>query len=225
MISVVVRAKNEARWIGRCLTALRHQLGEALDIILVDNDSTDETVAIAQPFNVKVVTISREDFTFGRALNVGIQEACFETVSLLSAHCIPVNDLWAQYMNAHLANPGNEKVCGVYGCQEPLPDTSHMDRRDLWTTFRSERKSQRKDFFFHNANASIRKSVWEKEPFNEEIQGVEDREWGRRMIEAGYKIVYEPEASDYHHHGIHQGRNEERARRVAEVIEYIQGRG
>ena len=48
MISVVLRAKNEAHWLGRCLTALTRQSVPDLDVILVDNDSTDNGVAIAE---------------------------------------------------------------------------------------------------------------------------------------------------------------------------------
>ena len=95
------------------------------------------------------------------------------------------------------------------------------DRRDLWTTFRDERVRQRLDYFFHNANSAIRKSIWRDQPFDEKIRGVEDREWGKRMIAAGSDIVYEPGMRAYHQHGIHQGRDEGRAKRVAEVIEVI----
>ena len=221
MISVVLRAKNEAFWMGRCLTALRNQRVSAIDIILVDNESTDETVPIAKAYGVNVRTISRDDFSYGRALNVGIDAARHDVVALLSSHCVPIDELWADYLLAHLGNEGDQNVCGVYGRQEPMPDTSAVDRRDLWTTFRDERVRQRRDYFFHNANSGIRKSIWRDEPFDEEIRGVEDREWGKRMIRLGHEIVYEPHLRVYHQHGIHQGRDEGRAKRVAEVIDYI----
>lgn len=221
MISVVLRAKNEAAWIGRCCTALRRQRVPDIDIILVDNDSTDDTVAIAKHHGATLTYISREEFSFGRALNIGIEAAKHEVVALVSSHCVPVDELWGDYLLAHLGPEGDDRVCGVYGRQEPLPETSAVDRRDLWTTFRDERVRQTHDYFFHNANSGIRKSIWKDEPFNEEIRGVEDREWGKRMIAAGHHIVYEPGMRVYHHHGIHQGRDEGRAKRVAEVIDVI----
>jgi len=137
---------------------------------------------------------------------------------------VPVDELWADYLLAHLGPDGDETVCGIYGRQEPMPDTSAIDRRDLWTTFRDERVRQRHDYFFHNANSGIRKSIWRDEPFDEEIRGVEDREWGKRMVALGYGIVYEPHMRVYHQHGIHQGRDEGRAKRVAEVIDHIRTR-
>jgi glycosyltransferase involved in cell wall biosynthesis len=221
MISVVLRAKNEAFWMDRCLTALRHQRLADIDVILVDNDSTDATVAIARSHGVTLRNITREEFSYGRALNIGIAAARHDVVALLSSHCVPIDELWADYLFAHLGEPGDPRVCGIYGRQEPMPDTSAIDKRDLWTTFRDERVRQRRDYFFHNANSGIRKSIWHDQPFDEEIRGVEDREWGKRMVGLGYEIVYEPHLRVYHQHGIHQGRDEGRAKRVAEVIDYI----
>lgn len=221
MISVVLRAKNERAWIGRCLTAIRRQRLQDIDVVLVDNDSTDGTVEVAEAFGATLTTIGREEFSYGRALNIGIAAAKHDVVALLSSHCVPVDELWADYAYAHLGPEGDTGVCGIYGRQEPLPDTSAIDRRDLWTTFRDERVRQRVDYFFHNANSAIRKSIWFDEPFDEKIRGVEDREWGKRMIAAGHSIVYEPGMRAYHQHGIHQGRDEGRAKRVAEVIEII----
>jgi glycosyltransferase involved in cell wall biosynthesis len=221
MISVVLRAKNEAAWIGRCLTALARQTVTDIDVILVDNESTDDSVAIAERFGCQIRHIDRAEFSYGRALNRGIDAARHDIVALVSAHCVPVDDLWAAYLLAHLGASGDPRVCGIYGRQEPLPETSAIDRRDLWTTFRDERVRQYRDYFFHNANSGIRKSIWHQDPFNEEIRGVEDREWGKRMISQGYQIIYEPGMRVYHHHGIHQGRDEGRAKRVAEVIDVI----
>ncbi|MBT5264046.1 MAG: glycosyltransferase family 2 protein [Rhodospirillaceae bacterium] len=221
MISVVLRAKNEAAWIGRCLTALANQRIPNIDVILVDNESTDDTVAIAESFGVTMRYISRDEFSFGRALNIGVEAARHEVVSMLSSHCVPIDELWADYQLAHLGPDGDAGLCGIYGRQEPLPETSAIDRRDLWTTFRDERVRQREDYFFHNANSAIRKSIWNDHPFDEEISGVEDREWGKRMIALNYEILYEPHMRVYHHHGIHQGRDEGRAKRVAEVIDVI----
>src|SRR5581483_3781655 len=108
-------------------------------------------------------------------------------------------------------------VAGAYGKQEPLPDTNSLDKRDLLTVFGQERRVQEKDYFFHNANSMIRRSVWERIPFDEEIAGVEDRDWARRVLDEGYKLIYEPYAAVYHHHGINHGGDRARADRVARV--------
>lgn len=220
VVSVVIRSKNEAQWIARCVGAIRRQQGVGpVEIVLVDNDSTDGTPAIAEQMGCAVIPIHDADFTYGRALNLGIEHCNGEAVALLSAHCVPVNDRWLLGLLANLHVPA---TAGVYGRQEPLPDSHDFDKRDLWTTFGLTRRTQRgEDYFFHNANCLVRRAVWSKLPFDEELRGVEDRAWAKRILRRGYQVVYEPAASVYHYHGIHQGRDEQRAQRVTQVIEMI----
>lgn len=218
MISVVIRAKNESAWLNRCLTAIRNQILPA-EIVVVDNESSDGSAEISCRHGCTVLPMSDAEFSFGRALNRGLATSSGEYVAIISAHCVPLNDLWLHRLAAPMQDP---LVAGVYGRQEPVPDSHDFDKRDLWTTFGVERRIQRKDFFFHNANAMVRRSVWERIPFDETLSGVEDRAWAREVIAAGYSLVYEPAASVHHYHGIHQGRNEERAGRVVKVIELLQ---
>jgi hypothetical protein len=84
-----------------------------------------------------------------------------------------------------------------------------------------DKRVQVKDYFFHNANSMIPRSVWKKFPFDEEVTNIEDRVWGKQVIEAGYKIVYEPKAAVYHHHGIHQGNTPERVKGIVSILNYL----
>ncbi len=219
MISIVVRTKNEGRWIKRCLEAIRRQDHPDFEVIVVDNRSEDETLKLVESFGFRLLTISEKEFSHGRSINLGVSAARGELVAILSGHCIPVHDKWLRRLALAFTGPG---IAGVYGRQEPLPDTSDIDKRDLWTTFGLDRRLQTRDCFFHNANSMIRREVWEKVPFNEDLAGVEDRDWAKRVQERGYKVVYDPAACVYHFHGIHHGQDEKRAARVARVIELIQ---
>lgn len=222
MLSVIIRSKNEAAWIARCLFAIANQRLHDIEPILVDNESSDGTREIAEGMGAKVLTISDNEFSYGRAINLGFDKASHPFVAILSAHCLPIDDLWADYLVAALESSKN--IAGAYGKQTPLPDTSDFDKRDLWLTFRDERLYQKRDAFFHNANSVVPKTIWHEHPFNEQINGQEDREWGQRMIREGFRINYEPQARVYHFHGIHQGRNEDRAARVVRVIENLANR-
>lgn len=221
MISAIVRVHNEGQWLNRCLRAIAHQRQPVDEVVIVDNESSDNSLEIAESYGAKIVHITKEDFTFGRALNVGIDMARNEIILILSAHCVPVDEMWSSYLAGYFAPQGDKAICGVYGRQEPLPETNPHDTRDLWTTFREERQIQSSDFFFHNANSAILKKHWEQVPFDEQINGVEDRAWAKTQIRKGFKIAYEPHARVYHYHGIHHGRNEGRARRVAQSIRYV----
>ena len=218
MISIVIRTRNEASWIGRCLAALKEQDYPDVEIIVVDNESRDDTLKLVNRFDCRLLTISERDFTPGRSLNLGISAARGDLIAMLSGHCIPMHDKWLRRLAVAFTGP---EIAGVYGRQEPLPDTSDLDKRDLWTTFGLDRRVQVRDYFFHNANSMIRRDVWEAMPFSEHLSSVEDRDWAKRVLELGYKIMYEPAAIVYHFHGIHHGGDEMRAARVVRVIELI----
>jgi len=96
------------------------------------------------------------------------------------------------------------------------------DKRDLLLVFGLDRKIQSLDSFFHNANSILHRHLWEKSPFDNEITNIEDRLWGQEMLNAGYKLVYEPKASVYHYHGIHQDGNIERCNNVVRIIQDMQ---
>ena len=218
-VSIVIRAKNEAAWLDSCLGAVALQDYDDFEVILVDNESSDATRDIAEKYGCRIVLIKDEDFNFSRALNIGIAAGSKPLVAIVSGHCVPANDQWLGRLAMHFRDPA---VVATYGRQEPLPDSAASDKRDLWTTFGLDRREQSRDYFFHNANSMIRRAMWERLPFNELIHGVEDRDWAKKVLDGKNRIIYEPTARVFHHHGIHHQNSEERAARVVRVIELIQ---
>lgn len=217
-VSIIVRTKNEERWIGACLKAVYEQDYPDFEVILVDNCSTDRTLDKARAYPVRLVTV--EQFRPGHAINEGIRAGSGDYLVCLSGHCIPKQRNWLANLVRNLEDPA---VAGVYGRQEPLSFSSPLDKRDLYITFGLDKIVQVKDSFFHNANSAFSRAVWEKYPFDETVTNIEDRVWGRAVIDAGYRIIYEPEASVYHYHGIHQDQNPERARKIVRILEEVEG--
>lgn len=217
MISIIIRTKNEERWIPQCLKAVfAQELDEPFEVILVDNNSTDSTVKKAQVYDIKLVTI--EKFLPGEAINIGIRASSGDKLVCISGHCIPTSVHWLKNLVKDLENPN---VAGVYGRQEPLSYTSDSDKRDLINLFKLDRHVQKVDPFFHNANSSFRRDVWEKFPFDEKVTNIEDRVWGKEVISAGMEIVYEPSASVYHHHGVHHGGDKKRCQKIVKILESL----
>ena len=76
-VGVVIRTKNESRWIRFCLTSLYKQENiDSISIVLVDCESTDFTVNKAKTVypNLKIIKYQGEYFP-GRAINLGINSA------------------------------------------------------------------------------------------------------------------------------------------------------
>lgn len=215
-ISIIIRTKNEERWITPCLEAVFQQKHRNFEVILVDNMSIDSTVERAQNFPVKIFTI--EEFCPGRAINFGIENASGEILVCLSGHCIPVHTEWLQALTDPLHDP---IVGGVYGRQQPMSFSKDTDKRDLLTIFGLDKKIQKKDTYFHNANSAFRRDTWNAFKFDDVIPHIEDRIWARDIIGAGYEIHYEPEASVFHFHGVHQDNSPERRRRIVKILESL----
>jgi len=218
LVSIIIRTKDEERWISSCLKSVFRQEYGNFEVILVDNMSTDQTLTKAREHSITLVEI--EKFTPGKAINDGIRASKGEFLVILSGHCVPANEQWLGNLVRDLQDPD---IAGVYGRQEPLSFTSPLDKRDLIITFGLDKKVQAKDSFFHNANSALRREMWDRFPFDEDATNIEDRIWGKQVIAAGFKIVYEPDASVYHQHGIHHDRDPDRADSIVHIMESLDG--
>jgi rhamnosyltransferase len=202
LASVVIRCKNEARYVREVLSALFAQAEvEPFEVIVVDSGSTDGTLDIVREYPLKLIEIPPETFTYGRALNVGVNEARGDFVASLSAHSTPAHDRWLANLIEPFKNP---RVAGVLGRQIPRANATSLELLNMRfiSGLMSERPELRdRNPMFSNANGAIRRSLWKRLPFDEAVRGAEDIAWARSMQGLGYLIAYEPGAAVYHSHG------------------------
>ena len=55
LVSIIIRTKNEEKWISSCLRSVFRQDYKNIEVVLVDNESTDNTVIKAKEFPIKIV--------------------------------------------------------------------------------------------------------------------------------------------------------------------------
>jgi len=195
--SIVIRAYNEEKHIGRLLEGIRQQTIKDVEIILVDSGSTDETVSVAESFDARHVRIPPEEFTFGHSLNLGMQAARRELIVIASAHVYPVYPDWLESL---LRPFENDKVALTYGKQRG-PETAQFSEQQIYHQWYPDvSKPRQATSFCNNANAAIRKSLWEKNAYDETLTGLEDLAWGKWAKEQGYDIAYVAEAEIIHVH-------------------------
>tara|TARA_Y100000294_G_scaffold177753_1_gene204629 strand:+ start:3874 stop:5184 length:1311 start_codon:yes stop_codon:yes gene_type:complete len=217
LISIIVRTKNENYWIGKCLHAINNQNYKNIEIILVDNSSKDNTVQIVKRNFPKVKIINYKDKKFfpGKAINLGVKKSKGKFIAIISGHCIPKNNFWISNL---LKNFNNQKIAGVYGKQEPLQTSDFNIVRELTYLFGNDKKVQTKDPFFHNANSMIRRNVWKKFKFDNKTLHIEDRIWAQKILNKGYKIIYDPNSSVFHHHGVGHSHNISRIKYIRNIL-------
>lgn len=197
-ISVIIRTYNEEKYLPDLLQAIRQQISPDYEIIIVDSGSWDRTQEIAQQGADKLLHMQSRDFTFGYALNVGIQEAAGRFMVIVSAHTLPLNPQWLRKLVEPLFD---EKTAMVYGRQLGASASKFSETQDMRRAFGLERRVMRPPHFFaNNANSAIRKDLWHQHPFDESLLGLEDIAWAKYWMEREYEVVYEPQAALYHIH-------------------------
>jgi rhamnosyltransferase len=195
--SIVIRAYNEAAHLPRLLEGISHQTVTDVEVILVDSGSTDATVSIAGSFGARVVKIAPGEFTFGRSLNLGIQAAKHELVVITSAHVYPVYPDWLECL---LRPFEDDKAALVYGKQRGT-DTSIFSEHQIFQQWFPETDEPRQPSpFCNNANAAIRRSLWENHPYDETLTGLEDVAWARWAQGQGRYVTYTAKAEIIHVH-------------------------
>ena len=216
-VSIIVRTKNEDFWIGKCLNEIFNQKYKNFEVILVDNNSKDKTISIVKKNfpKVKIINYKSKIFLPGKALNLGIKKSKGSLVAMISGHCIPKNENW---LNNLVQNFKNSDVIACYGRQEPSDISEPNDVRDLTYLFGLDKKIQIKEPFFHNANSMIRKSTWKKNQFDETIKHIEDRLWASLVLKNGKKIIYEPNSSVIHFHGVGHHGNLKRVSTISKIL-------
>jgi len=195
VLSVVIRTKNESRYVGSVLKRLKEQEYEGtVEIIVVDSGSADNTVSIAEKNGCRIVLIKPEEFSFGRALNLGIEQARGEIIISLSGHSVPVK---TDYFNLMVKPFSDGTVAGTFGRDIPRPEACPSQARDILNHFSKSDLDENK---FSNANAAIRKKHWQVIKFDENILASEDLLWAKQIINLDYKIIYIPQAKVFHSH-------------------------
>jgi len=195
--SIVIRAYNEAEHIGQLLEGISKQTIKPAEIILVDSGSTDGTLETASQFPVKIVQIQPERFTFGYSLNKGISNANGEFIIIASAHVYPLYPDWIEQLLSPFEDP---KVALTYGKQRGDENTKISEQQIFKQWFPDKSIHHQGHPFCNNANAAIRRALWEKHQYNETLTGLEDLEWAKWAISQGYIISYKSESEVIHLH-------------------------
>ncbi len=215
-VSIFIRAKNEAKDLQRTLLAISKQECQPDEVVVLDNESEDQTCEVAKNLGAVVKKISLEQFTFGRALNRSLDVTKGEIIVFLSAHSPPLDGHWL----SRLVEPIKQgKAPATFGRQSPDPGVNHFEEWFLYRTFPHHPSLLLKilglqKITFSNANAAVSRTLLQDHRFREDLAFAEDIEWAQRIQREGYQIRYCPEAAVFHSHRFGPG---DLARRMHEV--------
>lgn len=171
-ISVIIPTYNESNKIEKCLRSIREQdyPQDKIEIIVVDDDSIDDTIEKAGKFRIRVVRNGKHDYDIGKSL--GIQNSKNEYVLLMDADNFLTRKNWIKSILKPLLE--NKDIAGsqplwfkydkknrffdrystLFGITDPL--TIYMNKRDrlmLWERkFKIGKVTDKRDYFLAEFN-------------------------------------------------------------------------
>jgi glycosyltransferase involved in cell wall biosynthesis len=155
-VSIVIPVYNEATHLAACLRAISLQTVAPFEVIVVDNNSTDETVAVAERFTgVRLIKQPRQGVVYAR--NIGFDAARGEIIGRIDADTI-IDPDWVDNIGLIMNDKSVDAVSGsVYYYDVTSPKISGMI--DLF--FRQILARQMGDeVFLYGANMAVRREVW-----------------------------------------------------------------
>jgi glycosyltransferase involved in cell wall biosynthesis len=196
-ISVVVIAKNEQKYIGKCLNCLKSQTLRP-EIIVVDGHSTDRTVSIAKKYADKVVKDNKKGV--GDARNVGWKIAKGDIVAYCDADCLPTKG-WVEKISKLM----DKNIC-ISGPLYPYDGDALMKiAYKFWTDYSTRFYGFLGLQYIWGSNMAIKKEILRKHPFRTNI--LEDYDLVRRIRRIGkvkyFKELLMPVSSRHMKYGFH----------------------
>lgn len=214
-VSIIIPTYNGADTLPGCLTQIFAQTPPwDFDVHIVDSGSKDNTLEIVKQFPVNLTQIPNSEFSHGGTRNKAATNVKGEYIVFLVQDAEPIGQDWLETL---VSAADQEGIVGAFGSQLPRPDASVYTK---WTmtdalpdsqqkvikrvgegeTWESLTPRKRYDLaFFHDANSCLRREIFLQYPYRDVKYG-EDMDWARRVLMAGYAVVYEPKACVMHSH-------------------------
>lgn len=179
-VSVIVPNYNYAASLPACLRAIQAQSYPDLEVVVVDDASTDDSVAVAEALGVRVVRLP-DNGGCARARNVGAAHTSGEILFYVDSDLALAPDAIARAVAVLRSDPRMGAVCGVEDPEPLLHDTAVARYRGLqyhhWSA-----SGEGDVTVLCPAMLALPRPVYETVgPFNEALTQTEEVDYGYRL--------------------------------------------
>ena len=205
LVSVIVVNWNGLKHIDECLKSLLDQIYSPIEIILVDNCSEDGSVEfVRQNFSSVKIIMNGGNMGFAAAMNRGIISASGELIASLNQNTVADKNWLSKLVEVILSS---EDIAGASG------KIYYLDNKDsIYCTWVKINPFTAIPYSFHGLEGTssvdyligcamvIRRDAIDKIGLIDEgyFLYYEDSDWCARLIRAGYRLLYVPDAIAWH---------------------------
>lgn len=195
LVSVIIPNYNYAKTLGACIEAVLAQTYEPVEVVVVDDGSTDDSVSVAREYPCQLVRTTNGGVSAAR--NVGARQSNGEILFFLDSDIELRPDAVATAVDLLVADPSAGMVCGVYDWV-PFVDDGAVERyKVLHGHYWRVRCAGDTRMAFLSLGA-VRRSVFEHVgPLDESLRHTEDVEYGARLSMTS-RIVLSPDVIGRH---------------------------
>lgn len=207
-LSIIILTKNAGDNFRLLLDRIFSQESDyQYEVLLIDSGSSDSTLDIAQEFPLKITRIRPDEFHHGRTRNLGARLSSGDILVYITQDALPLGSDWLQRLVDNFKEPDVAVVCGRQIAWETSKPPERFFYAYNFPDHRIEVTLGAPDYyhdniFISNVNSAIRKDIWQQFQFSEKVIAAEDKEFAKRLLFAGWSIMYEPGAAVYHAHDL-----------------------
>lgn len=188
-VSIVIPVYNEGDSLAACLEAINLMNVQPTEIIVVDNNSTDNSLAVACRFQ-GVTVLSAKDQGVLYARNIGFNAAKGDIIARIDADTVLPRD----WLDKTLAIMQDDQLAAVSGSADYYDFKFRNQLNYLDRYFRRYIASKLKNrLFLHGSNMAIRRSAWQSIRAcvcdNPSIH--EDMDLAIHLQEEGFRVIYD----------------------------------
>jgi len=176
LVSVVIPTYNSEKTLANCLESIKNQTYENVEIIVVDNFSTDKTTEIAEKFGVGVFFKGPERSS---QVNFGVEKSKGKYIYRVDSDFV-LDPIVIEEAVDKCENNHYDVIC-IHNTSDPTVS--------FWSRVRKFERDMYRDDEFNVAARFLKKEDFESiGGFNESLIAAEDYDLHNRLLERGFKI-------------------------------------
>lgn len=198
-VSALIPAYNAEKTIGQCIEGILNQTYKNIEIIVIDDGSTDNTAKIAATLKCRLIKLNKNR-GYVNVLNVGLKSAKGDYIYLLDSDCVAKEDCIEWLLNSFSKSTDRGVVGGT--CVIP-PDYKSIIALTYDVAERSKDIKNMGEIYLpylSGSNLCIKREVINNVgEFNKRFISHCDFEFTFRAKQKGYKVLFQPKAVSYHY--------------------------